>query len=286
MLITAGCNSKPTTTSNGYNYPDSIPIDSTTLWQGTSGGDMVAATYFVMDTFASVYTVSGGQLHFDTVLRMTDSVTVTKDVFEEYLQDGFYPVSFDGRHGYMRGTSLGAGLVSDFDNDGKQDLIIYGYTHYVKDTLDELTLNPFSVRFVSATGAISSVHDTAASNMKMVEVQKVLLSKKVHVYELSAGYPACGFPQFHFIIACGNGTSEIIHRSVTAVDGAYGDFCDFHYPLDSTRHTDTIYISHRMMKPLTDESDSLTYTTLDSTVLYLHEGKWTRRNFKMDPESN
>lgn len=286
ILITTACNNKTTTTSAGYTYPDLIAVDSTTFWRGNTTDNMVAATYFVMDTFASVYTLSGGELHFDTVLSMTDSVYVTKDGFEEYLQDGFYPVSFDGRHGYMRGTSLGAGLVSDFDNDGKNDLIIYGYTHYVKDSFDELTINPFAVRFVSATGTISTVHDTASSNMALTEVAKVRLSKQVHVYELNAGYPACAYPQFHFVIAHGNGKAEIIHRSVTSVDGAYGDFCDFHYPSDSNHNIDTIYISHRLMKPLTDESDSLTYTTLDSTILYLHEGLWGAKNYKLDSTSN
>jgi hypothetical protein len=62
----------------------------------------------------------------------------------------------------------------------------------------------------------------------MNEVSGVRLTDRVHCYELSAGYPACAYPQYHYIIAYGKGGPESVRRTVNAMDGAYGDYCEFY----------------------------------------------------------
>jgi hypothetical protein len=57
--------------------------------------------------------------------------------------------------------------VSDFDNDGKNDLILYGYRQYVTNPSQENSLNPFRVKFISSTGAVSGVSDTAYNNIAL-----------------------------------------------------------------------------------------------------------------------
>ena len=116
----------------------------------------------------------------------------------------------------------------------------------------------------------------------MNEVSGVHLSDRVHCYELSAGYPACAYPQYHYIIAYDKGHAEIIHRTVNSMDGAYGDYCEFYYPSDTAKHTDTIYISHRLSMPLSDQSDSVVQAVADSTILYLHDGRWAHQTYVLD----
>lgn len=287
VLLLAGCQSRHDSTGErSYHFADSIQVDSLTLWAARSETDRETDTAFVMDTVAPLYIMRDGQLHLDTVVPLAQMVLVTKDGFEHYFTEKFYPVSWQGRQGYLRGTSLGYGLRSDFDNDGKSDLVVYGYDSYARDTLTEVPVNPLLVRFVSAAGIVSTLHDTAASDLSMTEVQHVRLSGHVHVYELNAGYPACGYPQWHLILACGNGKVERIHRSVTSTDSGYGDYCQFYYPADTTGRADTIYISHRLAAPLSETSDSIVEHTADSTILYLHKGSWGAKNYRLDPASN
>ncbi|MCW3128176.1 MAG: hypothetical protein JWO03_3834 [Bacteroidetes bacterium] len=285
--MSAGCDHRAGSNAVHYGFADSIAVDSMTLWQQREGNDKKSITAWVFDTVAAVYTLRGEHLYLDTVLRLADSVTVTKDEFERYFSNKFYAISYHGRQGYMRGTSLGLALESDFDNDGRQDLILYGYSHYQKDTFEENPENPLSVKFISSAGLVSEVHDTASSNLSLTEVGHVRLSKTVHVYELNAGYEACGYPQYHFIIAFGNGKAEIIHRKVTSIDSGYGDYCQFYYPTDSTHRIDTIYISHRLSEHISETDDTtIIEHTADSTILYLHQGAWGEKNYKLDPKSN
>lgn len=269
-----------------YTFTDSIAVDSLTLWMAKADGDKQTDTAYVMDTVAPLYVLRDGKLYLDTVVSLAQYLEVTKDGFERYFTEKFYPVSWQGREGYIRGTSLGYGLHSDFDNDGAADLVLYGYSSYLRDTLTEVPVNPLMVRFVSAKGSISTLYDTVASDLDVTEVDHVRLSDHVHVYELSAGYPACGYPQWHLILAYGNGKAERIHRVVTSTDSGYGDYCEFYYPSDTTGRADTIYISHRLALPLSDDSDSIVAHTSDSTILYLHKGSWGAKNYRLDPESN
>ncbi|MBS1623307.1 MAG: hypothetical protein JST83_04770 [Bacteroidetes bacterium] len=286
-LFLSGC--QPRHSSHGeqsYHFADSVQVDSLTLWVEREGSNKQTDTAYVLDTAAPLYTLRGGRLYLDTVLPLATMLEVTKDDFGRYFTHQFYPVSWQGRLGYMRGTSLGYGLQSDFDNDGRPDLILYGYERYVRDTLTEVPVNPLLVRFVSAAGALADLRDTVASDMDLTEVGHVRLSDHVHVYELNAGYPACGYPQWHLILAYGNGKAEVIHRSVTSTDSGYGDYCEFYYPSDTTGRADTIYISHRLAAPLSEESDSIVAHTTDSTILYLHKGSWGAKNYRLDPASN
>lgn len=284
-LLLMGCHSRQGDQHN-YHFADTVQVDSLTLWTAREAADKQTDTVYVMDTVAPFYILKDGTLHLDTVVAMAQLVEVTKDGFARFFTDQFYPVSWQGRTGYIRGTSLGYGLRSDFDNDGKGDLILYGYDRYERDTLTEVPANPLMIRFVSASGVISTLHDTAASDLNMTEVEHVRLSDHVHVYELNAGYPACGYPQWHLILAYGNGKAERIHRAVTSTDSGYGDYCEFYYPSDSTGRIDTIYISHRLAVPLSDSSDSIVVHTADSTILYLHKGGWGAKNYRLDPASN
>ncbi len=287
LLLLTGCRSKNDGDGQPlYHFAESVQVDSLTLWTARDAADKQTDTAYVMDTVAPFYILKDDALVLDTVVPMAQCVAVTKDAFGRFFTDRFYPVSWQGRTGYIRGTSLGYGLHSDFDNDGKEDLILYGYERYERDTLTEVPANPLMVRFVSATGAVNTLRDTAASDLNMNEVDHVRLSDHVHVYELNAGYPACGYPQWHLILAYGNGKAERIHRAVTSTDSGYGDYCEFYYPADSTGRADTIYISHRLAAPLSEESDSIVAHTSDSTILYLHKGSWGAKNYRLDPESN
>ncbi|MBS1617252.1 MAG: hypothetical protein JST76_01955 [Bacteroidetes bacterium] len=285
--LLTGCQSKSDGSGQrSYDFPDTVHVDSLTIWSAQNASDRQTDTAYVMDTVAPFYLLKDGQLHLDTVAPMGGMVQVSKDGFQRYFTDKFYPVSWQGREGYIRGTSLGYGLHSDFDNDGATDLVLYGYSSYLRDTLTEVPVNPLMVRFVSAKGNISTLYDTVASDLDVTEVAHVRLSDHVHVYELSAGYPACGYPQWHLILAYGHGKAERIHRVVTSTDSGYGDYCEFYYPSDTTGRADTIYISHRLAAPLSEESDSIVAHTSDSTILYLHKGSWGARNYRLDPESN
>lgn len=286
-LLLAACQSgRNGTGTDSYHFAETIQADSLTLWSARDAADKQTDTAYVMDTLAPFYILKDGQLHLDTVVGLAQQVQVTKDAFGRFFTEQFYPAVWQGRNGYIKGTSLGYGLHSDFDNDGKSDLILYGYERYERDTLTEVPANPLMVRFVSATGAVNTLRDTAASDLSMNEVDHVRLSDHVHVYELNAGYPACGYPQWHLILAYGNGKAERIHRAVTSTDSGYGDYCEFYYPADSTGRADTIYISHRLAAPLSEESDSIVAHTSDSTILYLHKGSWGAKNYRLDPESN
>ena len=281
LILAAGCSHRSSNAKPAYGFADSIAIDSTTLWRPEGAPDY-RATAYIMDSMTPVYMIRGNYLLIDTVLRLADTVNARLFSFMQYFDSRFYSVEYHGRQGYIRGTSLGRGVINDFDNDGKKDLILYGYSKYVIDTTQENSFNPFRVKFISATGAVSEVSDTAYSDMTMNEVSGVRLSDRVHCYELSAGYPACSYPQYHYIIAYGRGRPEIIHRTINSMDGAYGDYCEFYYPSDTARHTDTIYISHRLSMPLSDESDSVVQALSDSTILYLHDGRWAHQTYLID----
>ncbi len=275
LILTASCSHKPATTQAKLAFADSIAVDSLTLWAEDENAQWVSVQGYVMDTIAPVYRLTGDQLYLDTTLMIGDSLRVKKDAFTQYFDGRFHPVSYHGREGYIRGTSLGYGIESDLDDDGRRGLVLYGYSRYVRDTSQDVSFNPLVIRFISPTGAISQLHDTTYSDILMKEARKVRL-KHIHVYELTSGYPECGYPQIHFILAYGSGKAGIIRRDVSGMDSRSGDFCEFYDPTDSTRRPDTVYITRRQATPLLGTDTASAFAGRDSAILYIHEGKWGR----------
>jgi|GEM_PF-4804500 len=295
LIILPGCHSKSTTTSaatetivrpahalifiDSLLRPDNDPYHAQPEFQ----------TAFILSDSAQLYVRdTAGNMSPIATLHMRDSISI-RTIGDMPYMNAWYAATWHGKTAYVWGNDL-AVLNSDldFDGDGRTDEIMYGYTDYdTTSHADEIGRHPLWMRFISATGHRYELHDTGYSTLWFQEVadsSETRFTRPTRVLEISAGYQACSYPAYRMLVVTRDGKPEIVSRYVSNIDSGIGTYYDINLPDALHGHPDSIYVLQYLSHPLNDQSDSLVSSPVDSSVIYLSDGRWTARKFWTAPE--
>ena len=257
-------------------------LDSLTpRWTDSAAAKFDSVLVYVFDSACPFYTLSDSMLKQQNTLSIGDSVKLYGGNIFDF--DGrFYPAMYKGTKGYIKGLGLGRKEEFDFDGDGKMDRILFGFSHFSNDTIKEISVDPITINFLSATGKQYTLKDSGFSSIYFDFYDSLRFHQPTKCMVLHSGYEACSYPQFHALIVVSNGKPEIVQRAKTMSDSGYGSYIEYLMPADSTHRYDTIYIRSTLVDSYSDENDSMVSRTLDSTILYPDGNKWKTVFFDFD----
>ena len=288
ILLVQGCGlfsnkNKPSsvydTVRGNYVFADSFRFTDTEIRMAYILSD--SAPVYLLDS--SHRLVRAGILHF------SDSIQVTTGIGMPYMNE-YYTIGWHGQKAYIYGTDLGHRQTDyDYDGDGRNDQILYGYTDYDTSSVsDVIDLHPLWFRFISATGQRYELHDSGYSDVwfdELIDSSGLLFSKPTKVFKAVSGYQACSYPSFTKLIAISDGKPQIIHRHISNTDSGYGNYYDFDLPSVAHGHIDTISIVQHLNSQYADGSDSIVTTSLDSSIVYRIGDKWETKTIWKAPDT-
>lgn len=155
-------------------------------------------------------------------------------------------------------------------------------------TKDSIEVTQCRLDFYRENEIISSIPITASTSEEGIWslYEDLFPDEKREVFdnrffEISYGYPACGYTQSNFLFFTENNKLQLISKYDSSGDGPYGDLLEFEPKFVGNKivslSSKKVQIDSDESKPYNEENENLIRVFSDSVAYTYNSGKWTAK---------
>lgn len=252
MLAIFSCTGKKTPVKNARTIPSFYHTDESVI------------VYASNDT-ATIYAQAGAGKKLLS-LKTGDSLVIECDpavACDMYYNEWYKTrVRLNGEEitGYIWGWSIGAGNYLDIDDDGKDELVIYGYNGAGTRTYE----NPAFVKAVKNNKLFVHYRFKAYSDIYIGKIDAGF-DPHIPVLDIKYGLGACDYPNYDRYVFYRDGKLHDILESVGSGNEYAGIGSEFVFPSDSAGKPNTI-LEYRSLQYNTEEREPGDTDRFDTTI--------------------